>query len=1511
MVCFAQTPLYADENIFGDGTSSSEYTFPTTPNGAPQDITENVTLYLVPTLTTDNGGVEQGGLIKVPEGEHLIFQADTTLKLDTQANAGGVCTYRTSYTGPLDKNGICAYSRRSGSATTPWSTTLWYKYIMLDAVDATLEFNAGSKLFFDNGKGTTALNLIETSATYRLYNYHTNYFLVNAHIGTLILNTGSTLEASVASFVTDSDYIHNIPGYYRPDPTTGVFAGPYDGGGIMIDNIILRSGSLVSVYEAAQTRNMETNLAMNVVFDITDNTNPITVTGPLNLSGYDSTVFQILDNVNYLSDTYKDEAFVKYTNTGTARNATWNAFDAIVQSLKTTLDSGIEIFNVVDASGEKSQWDLDFEVGDYFTLLECVDCTDRYYLSTQGQLHIKDSTEKNDFEDISYALTTFPEAYMDESGDLIPMYDYPQTNKLRFMYLGAHYVSEAREMIYLESWLANATFLTQASSLLADAIPAHARQWKKPEGWSVLMSSNYFNQSLKSGSHIDYKGFSILLGPAWHRATQFGNLTIGGFVEAGDGKYETENRYPDRKVNGSGDVSYIGGGVFASHEFDSGYHAEASLRGGWLKNGYDATNQSTGRRDRLREAKFNTESAYYGAHGGVGYAFEYKPDLLMDVFGQLLWTHILEADAKTAVTGTPINFGHLNLVNLRAGVRFVYTGFERLKLYASGTFDSAFEGNYANGRAFGEVISKIDHPSTEGSTGIFEAGINWKPYRDYGFSIDLSGKVLTGQTTGGSGSLMMKWEFDADNQLAQNSSPAKPGLLASLTGRNASPSAGDGQPAGYGTTDKPRGTFASPASGDDPDQTNEGTLETVTVEPTRPDWERILSPGTVSVVTPDDFRGEQKTVADMLEKVPGLFIHHVSGTGQYTTVSVRGSTAPQVAIYIDGVPQKKGGDAAVDLSMIPVNNIARIEVYRGYIPVRFDGAPIGGAINVVTKRPEDANTRVAFGVRSFQGYTGEMTFASPLWRGSLLVGATHDRSKGDFKYRHPGDGVTGELAYDYPRYRRRMSNSYEKTDIMVKWQDDNWFVKFAWKDGEQFLPMQILPMDNGQVDVPRDKIKPYAASNPSEVRRQRILQRDFSIGRRQTWGDLDWGFRLDHTTQNKRYRYIDGPDLKAKTLPYGRKWSDYDTTRWGGALDVSYKLGDRNLIEFHGDYSYETLHVDVSDKTNTGGVPYNSIVLDKYSQKIWHLQLQDTITLNEAKNFWLTVIGRLDRMIGDTARGKKEDGNLGWVSTWAVALKKDFGEHWTGRASYGTYNRFPNFYEMFGDGAYLYPSVLETAGADKVTREHGYQWDAGIDWRDEFFGVRAKATVNYFNRLVHDSIMLVARQHLSKYVNNQSVKFQGVEFEAQLTKGPLSLYMAATWQTFEDAGQNKDRAYPFYIQLPKRMYNARLSYDLFDGRVNVFAEDVYTGKVSYLSDINDPHPKYMAPLNIINVGLKWSVTDSFKLTVGANDINNEGPRQKVIASDYSRSSGTSIYRHALVPYPQQGRTLYTTVEYSF
>uniref|UniRef100_UPI004024F8E7 TonB-dependent receptor n=1 Tax=Dialister sp. TaxID=1955814 RepID=UPI004024F8E7 len=177
-------------------------------------------------------------------------------------------------------------------------------------------------------------------------------------------------------------------------------------------------------------------------------------------------------------------------------------------------------------------------------------------------------------------------------------------------------------------------------------------------------------------------------------------------------------------------------------------------------------------------------------------------------------------------------------------------------------------------------------------------------------------------------------------------------------------------------------------------------LAGITVEAKRPDWESKLSPGTVTVIRPEEYKGEQKDLPDLLKMVPGVHVREVNGKGQYTVVSVRGSTAAQVGVFVDGVMTNLGGDAAVDISTIPVKNVERIEVYRGYIPARFGGTFIGGVINVVTKKPTKANISAELGKASFGGKSASLEVVSPLASGSLLVGLNYEAAKGDFPYKN-------------------------------------------------------------------------------------------------------------------------------------------------------------------------------------------------------------------------------------------------------------------------------------------------------------------------------------------------------------------------------------------------------------------------------------------------------------------------------------------------------------------------------
>lgn len=242
-------------------------------------------------------------------------------------------------------------------------------------------------------------------------------------------------------------------------------------------------------------------------------------------------------------------------------------------------------------------------------------------------------------------------------------------------------------------------------------------------------------------------------------------------------------------------------------------------------------------------------------------------------------------------------------------------------------------------------------------------------------------------------------------------------------------------------------------------------LAGITVEAKRPDWESKLSPGTVTVIRPEEYKGEQKDLPDLLKMVPGVHVREVNGKGQYTVVNVRGSTAAQVGVFVDGVMTNLGGDAAVDISTIPVKNVERIEVYRGYIPARFGGTFIGGVINVVTKKPTKANISAELGKASFGGKSASLEVVSPLASGSLLVGLNYEAAKGDFPYHN--------YSYDDPKNQKYMQSVLDEYPSVIESIEnsltlDNWNkskIEDLYKRGDISENVRNQYIDNsGQVN---------------------------------------------------------------------------------------------------------------------------------------------------------------------------------------------------------------------------------------------------------------------------------------------------------------------------------------------------------------------------------------------------------------------------------------------------------------
>ncbi|MBM3325132.1 MAG: hypothetical protein FJY66_05640, partial [Calditrichaeota bacterium] len=89
------------------------------------------------------------------------------------------------------------------------------------------------------------------------------------------------------------------------------------------------------------------------------------------------------------------------------------------------------------------------------------------------------------------------------------------------------------------------------------------------------------------------------------------------------------------------------------------------------------------------------------------------------------------------------------------------------------------------------------------------------------------------------------------------------------------------------------------------------------------------------------------TVADILRSDPGLEV--TTGPKAETETKIRGFPARAVLILVDGRPINPGYYGKVDLSMLPLENIAKLQVVKGPASVAYGANTMGGVVNIVTK----------------------------------------------------------------------------------------------------------------------------------------------------------------------------------------------------------------------------------------------------------------------------------------------------------------------------------------------------------------------------------------------------------------------------------------------------------------------------------------------------------------------------------------------------------------------------------
>lgn len=452
--------------------------------------------------------------------------------------------------------------------------------------------------------------------------------------------------------------------------------------------------------------------------------NGITVTGGnlknTDLAGFDVNPQNGVENIYLTVDNFTGEIkSIKNFNSINFQNLNWQN-EGTVLEIGSAGDSSLANtnFNLISMAGGQN-----INAGDYMYIIKSDDTLD----TDKDKI-----TVEQDFT-AGVAIGGTGEVITDENGNI------------KFEVTGTSVNDQVN--LVAENRAVAAAFVNQGTDLINDSLDVLSRDGKYGIKTFAAVHGNRSKYDVNSDLKIN--GWSSIVGVGNEKNIGKGDFGWGVFYENGSGNYRTYNEFNNEFFRGDGSLVYNGGGIAARFEQDNGVYTEGSLRAGMLKSEMtnalkDGAGNSYG---------YKSESAYYGAHLGVGKIISLNEATDLDVYGKFFHTYT-DGDSFI-VANDKFEFDSITSDRLRIGARVTTNKENKFSTYYGLAYEYEFNGA-ADMRA--QNISAPEQ-SLQGSSYMAEIGMNYQPDSESPWSFDLNMRGYAGEREGFSGSVQATYSF--------------------------------------------------------------------------------------------------------------------------------------------------------------------------------------------------------------------------------------------------------------------------------------------------------------------------------------------------------------------------------------------------------------------------------------------------------------------------------------------------------------------------------------------------------------------------------------------------------------------------------------------------------------------------------------------------------------------------------------------------------------------------------
>lgn len=142
-----------------------------------------------------------------------------------------------------------------------------------------------------------------------------------------------------------------------------------------------------------------------------------------------------------------------------------------------------------------------------------------------------------------------------------------------------------------------------------------------------------------------------------------------------------------------------------------------------------------------------------------------------------------------------------------------------------------------------------------------------------------------------------------------------------------------------------------------------------------------------------------RTIADALRFIPGVVVLRYGTTGALDTVQMRGASASQTLVMLDGRPVNEGDTGVTDFSSMPLDSVDHIQVIEGGLSTQYGSGAVGGVIRIFSTHPLASNAASAYAQVGYEGaFRAGVDGSIGTARGGLRIDATTNAAHNEFDY---------------------------------------------------------------------------------------------------------------------------------------------------------------------------------------------------------------------------------------------------------------------------------------------------------------------------------------------------------------------------------------------------------------------------------------------------------------------------------------------------------------------------------